>query len=170
MSDVLSAFKKLKEGKGKIIFLLGIAGILLIYLSSFLGNDDNSTTVSGGDITYEYCAQLEEKVEALVKGICGSKRVSVVVTLDSGKQYVYADEGRTQTTENGNDREQSYIIIEAADGEEGGLLVTEYMPTVRGVAVVCDGLTPQLEESICKAIAAALDISSKKIYVTQYLY
>ncbi len=170
MSDILSTFKNLKEGKGKIIFLLGIVGILLIYLSTFFGKEDAKTTVSGGDITYEYCTQLENKVETLVKGICGSKRVSVVVTLDSGKQYVYADEGRTQTTENGNDREQSYIIIESADGEEGGLLVTEYMPTVRGVAVVCDGLTPQIQQNICDAIAAALDISQKKIYVTQYLY
>ena len=170
MSDILSTLKNLKEGKGKIIFLLGIVGILLIYLSTFFGKEDTKSTISGGDITYEYCTQLENKVEALVKGICGSKRVSVVVTLDSGKQYVYADEGRTQTTENGNDREQSYIIIESADGQEGGLLVTEYMPTVRGVAVVCDGLTPQIQQSICDAIAAALDISQKKIYVTQYLY
>ncbi len=170
MNDVFSFFKTLKKGKGKIIFVLGIVGILLIYLSGFIGSNEKQETETGTDITYEYCKELESKVKDLVQGICGSKKVAVVITLDSGKQYVYADEGRTQTTEQSDDREQSYTIIKSADGEESGLLVTEYMPTVRGVAVVCDSLTPQAEESIKAAIAAALDVSNKKIYVTQYLY
>lgn len=170
IDELKQLLEKTKTGKGKIIFILGLAGILLIYFSSLSGGKNEKGAVDNGDVTYEYCQQLEERVELLVKNICGSKKVSVVITLDSGKQYVYADEGRTQTTENTNDCEQNYTIIKSESGAENGLLVTEYMPTVRGVAVVCDLQSVDAEEKIRDAISAALDISNSKIYVTQYVY
>ena len=49
-------------------------------------------------------------------------------------------------------------------------MVTEYMPTVRGVAVVCNITGADMEERIRAALMAALDIQNKKIYVTGYTY
>ena len=95
---------------------------------------------------------------------------NILVTLDTGSQYVYADEGRQTVTEKGNDTEQSYSIIKSSGGGENGLLVTEYMPTVRGVAVVCNITGADMEERIRAALMAALDIQNKKIYVTGYTY
>lgn len=157
----------LRKGKGKFIFLVGIAGILLIYLSSVLGGDRTEKAVTA-DSSREYCEQLKSETEELVKGITGSKRVSVVITLDSGKQYVYADEGKTVKSDTDDDREKSYTIIRSSDGDENGLLITEYMPTVRGVAIVCESLSAEGEERVRSAVSAALDISSKRIYITSY--
>ncbi len=160
------------KGRGKkTIFFLGLAGILLVYFSSFSsgGKEDKDNTKDTYAVATEYCTQTEEKIRDLVISITGSKRVSVAVTLETGNQYVYADEGRTTVTDKSNDSEQGYIIVKSADGAEGGLLVTEYMPTVRGVAIVCDTVSADTEQKVRSAVMAALDISSKKIFVTQYV-
>lgn len=160
------------KGKGKkTIFFLGLAGILLVYLSSFSsGGEENAEKVKDTyTVATEYCALTEEKIRDLVISITGSKKVSVAVTLDTGNQYIYADEGRTTVTDKSNDSEQGYIIVKSADGAESGLLVTEYMPTVRGVAIVCDTVSEETEQRVRSAVMAALDISGKKIYVTQYV-
>ncbi len=163
--------KEKVQGKGKkIIFFLGVLGIVLIFLSSLLPGSSEKSEVTKKVSAEEYCNTLEKKVTEIVVGITGSKKVSVVITLDTGNQYVYADEGRTTVTEKGNDTEQSYTIIKSGDGEENGLLVTEYMPTVRGVAIVCSITGTDMEERIRAAISAALDIQNKKIYVTGYTY
>ena len=171
MNEDKNILEKLKGKSGKIVFLLGVAGILLIFLSSLLPKaDGKKETADSADITERYCQELEEKVSRLVKGITGSKRVSVVITLDSGKQYVYADEGRHSQSDSGDSGEQSYTIIRSSDGEENGLLVTEYQPIVRGVAIVCSSLGVQKSDAVSAAVCAALDISERKVYVTQYAY
>ena len=162
-----NTIERLKNGKGKIIFIIGIVGILLIYLSSFIG-DKGEEVANIEDNADGYCQALEKEITELVRVITGSRRVSVVITLDSGKQCVYADEGRTTKSDTTDDREQSYIIVRSSDGEEKGLLVTEYMPTVRGAAIVCGNLTTETEEKIRAAVTAALDISNKKVFITSY--
>ena len=168
------AMEEVKEkfaGKGKkTIFFLGVLGIILIFLSSMLPKSAEKSEVKDNISAEEYCLMLEKKVESIVIGITGDKKVSAMVTLDTGSQYVYADEGRQTVTEKGNDTEQSYTIIKSSGGGENGLLVTEYMPTVRGVAVVCNITGADMEERIRAALMAALDIQNKKIYVTGYTY
>ena len=160
---------KLKGKGAKVIFILGIIGIALIFLSSFIPEKEDSAAKVPSP-SEEYCALLEEKVVKIVKSITGSERVSVIITLENGTQYIYADEGKSSEKGEKNDSQQTYAIVRGADGEESGLLVTEYMPTVRGVAIVCDAYTPDAKESVTAAVVAALDISEKKIFVTQYAY
>ena len=159
--------ERIKSGKGRFIFIIGIVGILLIYLSSFIGGKEEKTVYTE-DSADAYCEALEKEITELVRVITNSRKVSVVITLDSGKQYVYADEGRTTKSDTTDDREQSYIIVRSSDGEEKGLLVTEYMPTVRGAAIVCGSLTAETEEKIRAAVTAALDISNKRVFITSY--
>lgn len=168
MNEKLNLLEKLKGRGRKVVIILGIAGILLIFLSSVLPSGGKKTADTSAGDTEQYCKMLEQKVALIVGGITGSDDVSVAVTLDCGKQYIYADEGRQSEDEDSNNREQSYAIIRSSDGGENGLLVTEYMPTVRGVAIVCSPVSPETEQRVCDAVMAALDISSKKIYVTQY--
>ena len=164
------ALKEFFKTKGaRLIIALGILGISLIFLSS-LKQDTPKTLENEKTENGDYCLMLEQKIEEIVKSITGSERVSVIVTLESGTQYIYADEGKTSESENKNDNQQTYTIIKGENGEETGLLVTEYMPTVRGIAIVCDAFTPDAKERVLEAVKAALDISERKIYVTQYAY
>ena len=159
---------RLKGKGGKLIFIIGIIGIALIFLSSFLGKEETAAPASAITDSESYCLLLEDKIKELVKSITGSERISVAVTLENGRQYIYADEGKSSENGQKNDTQQSYAIIKGADGEETGLLVTEYMPTVRGVAIVCDAFSDDTKERVLSAVCAALDISEKKIFVTQY--
>lgn len=168
MIDGKGIFEKLKGKGGRLIFFIGIVGIALIFLSSFLPKEAESEPVAAIPEADSYCLTLEEKIKELVKSITGSERISVAVTLECGRQYVYADEGKSSENGQKNDTQQSYAIIKGADGEESGLLVTEYMPTVRGVAIVCDAFSDDTKERVLSAVCAALDISEKKIFVTQY--
>ena len=132
----------------KILIALGLTGILLICLPSFFGGSKKNETVRGGEINVEeYRAGLEKSVEEIVSSITGSKSVKVVITLESGIIYSYADTNEgTSANKTGSGQEstsseskQSYITVKTADGGEQALLVTTEMPQVRGVAVVCEG-------------------------------
>ena len=167
----MDIFARLKGKGGKIVIILGVCGIALIFLSGLFDKEETQAVpVSQSQSAEEYCHSLESKIAEIVGGITGSERVSVAITLDCGKQYLYADEGRSTESGGGETKEQNYAIIRSSDGGEDGLLVTEYMPTVRGVAIVCSPVSAECEQRVRDAVMAALDISSKKIYVTQYAY
>lgn len=176
MNDVINKLtEKIKSPKALVA--AGLAGILLIFLSSFLGGGDNGKkqAPSAESITAEeYRGELEQSVAEIVKSITGSDNVKVVITLESGIKYSYADirEGvSANKTENNSEStssesKQTYITVKTADGGEQALLVTTEMPEVRGVAIVCEGGDDgETNEKIQNAVTAALNITSKRVYV-----
>ena len=51
------------------------------------------------------------------------------------------------------------------------LVVTEIMPQIRGVAIVCElGDSPAIAERIQNAVTAALDITSQRVYIAGGAY
>ena len=87
---------------------------------------------------------------------------SVLVTRDSGSEYVYA--ANTEESEGSGTRE--YLIV---SGENGGepVRVTEICPKVRGVAVVCtNGDRADVKEKITTLLSAALGIPTNRIRVS----
>ena len=117
---------------------------------------------------------MERDIKNTVSEITGSKDVSVIITLESGIKYSYADIREETVTEkeekenktSDNELKEGYITIKNADGGEEALLVTTEMPEVRGVAIVCDGGDNQyICEKIQNAVTAALDITSKRVYI-----
>lgn len=172
------ALEKITElvKKPRVLLAAGLAGILLICLPSLFGRDGEKTEPAKSTemSVEEYRAALETAVERLVSGITGSERVEAVVTLESGPVYSYADvtEGTAadktdnNTTSTSSELKKSYITVKTADGGEQALLVTTEMPQVRGVAVVCEGGDDKaLCEKITGAVTAALNITSKRVYI-----
>ena len=111
----------------KILIALGLTGILLICLPSFFGGSKKNETVRGSEINVEeYRAGLEKSVEEIVSSITGSKSVKVVITLESGIIYSYADTNEgVSANKTGSGQEstsseskQSYITVKTADGGE----------------------------------------------------
>lgn len=165
----------LKDKKsGKLLFIVGMAGIVLIYLSSLFSQDNQKETQTIKQETNfsvsEYRADIERQVKEIVAAISGDTEAVVTVTLDTEITYVYADE-KKQNNESGSNTvtawtEQTYITVTDSDGGERPLVVTAYMPRVRGVAIVCRCKTANIEESIQGAVMAALDITSRKIFIS----
>lgn len=161
---------------GKLIFILGICGILLIFVSSFFSssNNDKKTDCEAFDIE-TYQQNIEKSIQNVVKNISGAKKVSVMVTLDTGVTYTFADETKFNksdrqsgnSTDVSTDSENKYIIITDADGNEKPLVISEQLPIVRGVAVIYSGSgSAYVKEQIERALVATLGITTKRIYIT----
>lgn len=160
----------------KTLIILGLAGILLIFLSSFSVSDkETQKTETDEELTaQEYKTMLEADIAEMVKDITGSRNASVVVTLESGVRYSYADTKEESSSEKNLDREISsdteikagYITVKTEDGGEEALLITKLMPEIRGVAIVCEGGDIEsVNEKISNAVTAALNITSKRVYI-----
>lgn len=162
--------------KPKLIMIIGFAGIALIFLSSLFPSGGKVKTANAASLTAEeYRKTVYNSVKEIVTGITGDKNPTVVITLESGVKYNYADlkESDTsastgkETEENRKATKQSYITVKSADGGEEPLVVTEIMPEIRGVAIVCElGDSPAVAEKIQNAVTAALDITSQRVYVS----
>lgn len=168
--------KKLKNPK--MLIICGLTGIALIALSSFFplsGSDKADAGTASQEMSVkEYESDLEERVKKIVSDITGSDNVTVMITLESSVKYVYADDTKdTSSTVSGDKsttqssaNSKSYITVKSSEGGDKALVVTQNMPQVRGVAVICDGGDDiQLSEKINNAVCAALNITSKRVYI-----
>lgn len=142
--------------KKNALFFLGLAGILLIFLSDLLFAPHSAAeeavsqpasapqTVQRGQTEQELEARLTEMISA----VQGAGKVRVMLTLENDGETVYAydEQSDTQTAAGGTDgtasRRQSYenehVLIDAGSGKQP-LIETCLEPEVKGVAVVCEG-------------------------------
>lgn len=168
----LENFKKLISPKGLVI--AGLCGILLIFLSG-LSSEEKEKEVKVNEFSVEeYRLSLQEGIEKIVSDITGSGKVEVVVTLESSIRYNYAESVEESKAEKNDKESQSldnelkegYITVKTADGGEEALLVTARMPEIRGIAIVCEGGDNEIiNQKIQNAVMAALDITSKRVYI-----
>lgn len=173
---------KLPKSKSGFLIAIGIVGLLLILISSFdfTGEEKQTkgqpTVAVSTDASTQYTESVEKKLETIISDMLGKTSVKVMVTLESGKEYVYADEIKTDAditrdqsalkTQQSDKNQKSYIVIKDADGNEKPLVITEKMPTVRGVVVVCEGgETPEVASAVRLAVKSALNVGEDKICV-----
>lgn len=149
--------------------IAGLAGILLIGLSEWLptgGHAADTTDIAA------YTARLEQRLETLVESMQGAGNSRVMVTLESGVEYRYADdrseassfskESGDTNKHSGSEESDSRVVL--SDGK--GLLITELQPTVRGVTVVCEGGGNEaVKQAVSEAVATALNISTRRVCV-----
>ena len=161
--------------KPKILLIAGLLGIVLIFISTLIPSSKSKSERKASVDAEEYRKEAEENVKEIVEGITGDKNPTVVITLESGIRYTYADSKESDTSaqtdkeseQNRSATKQSYITVKSSDGGEEPLIVTEIMPEIRGVAIVCElGDSPGVAEKIQNAVTAALDITSQRVYVS----
>ncbi len=166
-----AAFLKGKNGV-RCIVIVGVIGILLIFLSEILPAGEKTAETATVD-TDAYIRTLEERLTETVSRIDGVGACRVMVTLENGVKYVYASEEKTgsdyktegDTLSRADDNEQSVILVQTDQGYEG-LLVTELQPTVKGVVVVCEGGGDAVvQERVRAALCAVLNVTDKRVCV-----
>ncbi|MCI8496908.1 MAG: stage III sporulation protein AG [Clostridiales bacterium] len=173
---------KLKGEKGrKLLVIAGIAGIALILLSDFWPSGGGTQTAAAQETTNaEYAEQLEQKLSVLIGNISGVGKSEIMVTLENGVEYVYANEERkttdktedisdsTQRVQQSNDVEQNVITVDDASGGKKALVRTQIEPQVKGVVVVCEGGDQELvQQRVTNAVTTALNITSRRVCVTK---
>ncbi|MBR2848387.1 MAG: hypothetical protein IKB87_02910 [Clostridia bacterium] len=160
MDEKETLISRLKQHKKiALIVILAVAGMMLIISGNHTGNTKpiESTEVKSNESIYFYTEELEKRIATLCKEIKGVSEAHVLITLDGGSEFVYAEDIAGAARE--------YVIIEGK--EEGGpILIQEIYPEIRGVAVVCTrGNDSEMQRIITELLSAALGISSSRIRV-----
>lgn len=133
---------KLKDDKNliRIIFIIGIAGIFLIFCSSFLSSDKDDSSQSSSNSLADYGEAQEDKLRNMIEKIEGVGKAEVMLTMENSAEQVYTQDNR----------------------------VKEIEPVVRGVVVVCRGATnPEVKATVMELVTKALNISSDKVCITK---
>lgn len=179
MKDIKSIFKDAVKNP-KWLVIIGLAGILLISVSGFFQgakNNEETRETTTAVSAEQYKQQLESQIKGAVSHVTGGK-VSVMITLNSDIEYVYASEGKNSNKEqqNGvgeNNRvqkdqgsENNYVIVKDSNGNESPLVVTAVMPKVKGAVVNCDGGDdPATKAAVTEIVTTALNIDEDKVCV-----
>ena len=168
--------KKLYSGYG-IIVLIVISALILI-AGTVISNRETksvsatSTAPANSDDSAQsvsvsaYTEILEKKIADLCRTLSGIKDAKVLLTLDSGNEYVYAQ--NSDSHENGTLREitRDYLIINSGEDEKT-VLIKEIYPKIRGIAVVCtNGDDVRVQKKVIDLLAAALGINSNRVCVS----
>ncbi len=172
-----------------IIVILGLVGIFLIFISSYINPDTASVTDTDEnqeDSTptstelESYRSSISEELGNMLASMDGVGKTKVMVTLEGTVRNVYATDvdvnGRETSRKNGenedadkqNTEKKSCIVIRQNDGSEKALTIGQLMPQIKGVLVVCEGGDDDsTKERIIDAVSAALDISETHICVSK---
>ena len=158
---------------GKLWIALGgvVIGVLLLLFGKDMGDIWSKDTTQ--EPTYDtgapdrmsmeaYRTALEERVCWICTKVEGAGQVYAVVNLQSGYSYVYASD--TKTTSGGVS--EQYIII-GSGNDERVVYLTEQVPEILGIGVVCTGGgNVKVQKEVTALVSAAFGVGSHKIYVT----
>ena len=122
-----------------LLVLLVVFGIGLVVLGGGMTKDTENTTATDSDsFEIAYREDLEQNIAQLCKKIKGAGEVSVMITLSEGNSYTYS----------------------------GGKLVAHRLPTVQGVAIICEGGdNERVKSEIIAMVSALLNVGTHRIYV-----
>lgn len=191
--DVSSIKEKLynmgiKKTCGNLLIVALVAAIMVISTGNFFVKDKgNRNSIEETDIqlnkqwipagTYE--EQLEDKLRCILQQISGVGKVSVMITLKSGREVIPAFnmvESGSKTDERDSGGGIRTIIQSSTDKRlaqnsgsitsEQPLIVKEVMPEVQGVIVVAEGAqSPEIAEGLTEAVQAVLGVAAFRVKV-----
>lgn len=160
-NEFLSAFHALQSGKNRtsLAVVVGVLAMLLLLLSELLpsGNTQKAAASAAQTATVsQYQAQLEE----LISQLQGAGHTTVMVTLSTGEETVYAVDTQTGDMQ----QQETHVLLQ--DGS--ALAETTYLPQVCGVAVLCEGGGDvRVAARITELLHSLLDLPTNRICVEQ---
>ena len=84
------------------------------------------------------------------------------MTLEGGYEYVYATDKKVTV----GGESTSYITVGSGD-DESLVYITERLPAILGIGVVCTGgMDPTVRREVTALLSAAFGVGSNKVYVT----
>ena len=149
-----------RQGRALLAAGAGLLAMLLILLSELLPSGTTAAASSSSQSPAAYQEQLEQRLETLVSQMSGAGKTTVMVTLETGEESIYAVD-----TQSGDAQTQNtHVLLD--DGS--ALTETVYLPQVLGVAVLCEGGGDvRVAARITEMIGALLDLPSNRICVEQ---
>ncbi|MFY9382141.1 MAG: hypothetical protein WBI55_05445 [Eubacteriales bacterium] len=144
----------------KLIVFLVAAGILLLAadLIFIRGSSDKNKGNISATVYTAYTEELERRVRDICDKVAGVSNVSVLLTLESSNEYVYAENSSGASV-------YDYLVINGKDGEEP-VLIKEIYASVRGIAIVCDGGdSAKIKATLTELLSSAFNLPTNKISI-----
>ena len=149
----------------KPVFVLGICGIVLIYLSSLFPSgerapcQEESAPPQAAWSAEDYQRRLEEDLSRVVTAVTGESSPQVMVTLENGGRSLYAADSKGEA-------ERSHVVVEDKDGSQHGLELAWEQPKVQGAVIVSRAAgDPVVREKLVNAARTALGVPSSRVCV-----
>ena len=157
--------KGLKPNRVTVITVIcAVVGLILLVFAG--GGEDKKAEADDYRSVISYTEKLEARVEKICLAVDGIEKADVLLTLESGSEFVYADNVKDESRDGGRSYTSDYILIENDDGS-APVLACEIYPKIRGVAVVCNGGDkPAVQKKLTELLSAALGISTGKIRIS----
>jgi stage III sporulation protein AG len=171
-----------------LLIICLVAAILVITADTFLGNSNQSRNSIGetdiqlniqSDSAATYEEQLENKLTGILQQISGVGEVSVMITLNAGKEVIPAVntiETGSQTNERDGDggtrtvlqnsTDSRVVLKNSGSADDQPLIVKEVMPEVKGVIVVAQGAERvEIAAQLTEAVQTVLGIPAFRVKV-----
>lgn len=159
-----------------LIIFAGILGIALIFISSFIGKETEKTETPVSEIkttAEDYAKQLEKDLEEIISNISGAGKTSILITIDREIESVYQTDTDTTAKADSESSQQSNksttVIIKGKNSTEEPIKITEIMPKVKGVLVVCEGADSSVvKQNVIESVRTVLGVASSRVSVQKY--
>ena len=157
-----------KDKVTRLLLVIGLAGVLLIALSEILPTRTEEKSASVTLTASQVEKALEQRITALLRQVEGVGSYRVMVTLESGTRTVYAADTTSAAGADGAVSYSEHYLTVDTDGGPVGLLLTRIQPTVKGVAVVCDGGgDAAVQQRVIQVVSTAFHISERRVCVVK---
>ena len=159
---ILSLLEKGKSSRNRaaLAVAVGVLAMLLILLSEIFPQTEQNAPAGQEENTLAYQTQLEQRLEKLISQMNGAGKTTVMVTLETGEEAIYALDTQSGDLQSQN----THVLLD--DGS--ALTETVCQPKIRGVAVLCDGGGDvRVAARITELLTSLLDLPSNRICVEQ---
>ena len=175
----INDLKSLVKSKAfsKLLMALALTGMVLISFPTGRKDDKKETSDANG-YSQKYVRETEKRLTDILEKIDGVGDVSVMITLSSSEEVIYAqnekesrdysndsDESNSLSKENSR-LEKTYVFSD--HGGRTALKISSTEPTIKGAVVVCSGGgDPVVRSKVTEACSIALGIRYGNIFVAK---
>lgn len=149
--------------KYKYVFLVLLIGVILLLIP----NDKEETTPEGqrSETTGENLS-TEEQLADILSMIQGAGKVQVMLTVDSGEEYLYQTNSSVSTSANGTEQRNDTVTVSDSQRNDSGLVRQVNPPVYLGAVIVCQGAdNPAVRLAVTEAVSRLTGLGSDKISV-----
>ena len=149
----------------KAVIPIAVCAVAVLFLA-FGGGKTAKTSSSEKEDSFSaelYVTQTERRLEELLSEIDGVGKCEVMITVSSSERNIYLSDEEKK----GDNSSSSHIKIKTG-GDEQPVVELRYMPSVAGVAVVCEGAgSVAVRSEVAEIVSGVLGIDRTLVSVAK---
>ena len=158
---IKTCFANIKKNRKIQYFLLFIFIVILVFTLFFSKNTNEKAVKVQTDEVALYVENLEKRLSSTLSKISGAGDVSVMITVESGKETVLATKIITTQNSNGTIVEETPVLVNGKT-----VVLKEMFPKIIGVLIVASGADNIVTRSnLQNATLSLLDIELNQIEI-----